>query len=52
MTSRAQRMEVDDEFIETFGYKTCEVYFTTHAAKGPAEDDLIMAAKTDALSAE
>lgn len=35
----------------TFGYKTCEVTYSTHAAGGLTENDFICAAKIDALRA-
>jgi len=33
-----------------FGYKTCQVYLTTHALGGVSENDFIVAAKIDVLS--
>ncbi len=33
----------------SFGYKTCKIVYTTHAAKGLTENDFICAAKVDAL---
>ena len=32
-----------------FGYKTCQITYTTHSANGLTENDFICAAKTDAL---
>lgn len=32
-----------------FGYRACTVYWTTHAASGITQNDLICAAKVDAL---
>ena len=32
-----------------FGYKTCQVRYSTHAIKGISENDFICAAKIDAL---
>lgn len=36
----------------SFGYKNCEVTYTTHAVQGLSENDFICAAKIDALLAD